>query len=69
MSGSLKSPKYYGVAAPKEVDGKTHWVQLGKAFPQKDGKIKIKIDALPLNFDGELLLFPHYDNKKWGKKD
>lgn len=40
-------------------EGKTHFVKLGVAFPDEQGRIKIKLDALPLNtWDGELWLFP-----------
>lgn len=40
-------------------EGKTHFVKLGVAFPQDNGRIKIHLDALPLNtWDGELWLFP-----------
>ncbi len=40
---------------------KTWWINVGVAWPQEGGKIKIRLDALPINFSGELVLFPKTD--------
>jgi hypothetical protein len=60
-------PVVWRVTWPKQVvkaDGttETYWVQLGTAFRyvpalnQKD-KIEVRIDSIPLNWDGKLVLF------------
>jgi hypothetical protein len=39
---------------------KYHYIQIGKAFSfdlQRFAKIDIRIDAVPINFDGKLVLF------------
>lgn len=39
----------------KANDGRSIWVRIGAAFPNKDGKgFSVKLDALPL--DGELVI-------------
>lgn len=51
---------YYDVTYKKGVESKNYFVKLGVAFPDAEtGRIKLKLDALPLNtWDGELWLFP-----------
>ena len=35
--------------------GKNRWIKVGAAFPNQDSKgFNIVLDALPINFDGEL---------------
>ena len=44
---------------PDEKDPKkTWWINVGVAWPQPNGNIKIRLDAVPINFTGELVLFP-----------
>ena len=38
-------------------EGKTRWVRVGTGFPNKIG-IGLVLDAIPVNFDGKLLLVP-----------
>lgn len=51
----------FAICAPKlftsRGETKTKWVELGVAFETAKG-IKLHFDALPLNFAGELMLFP-----------
>jgi hypothetical protein len=52
--------KRYNVCAVKQYESRgeqrSKWFQVGKAFDTRKG-IKVRLDALPLNFDGELMLF------------
>jgi hypothetical protein len=55
-------PDYYDVSWCKPgEDGKTHFVKIGRGFPNDNGRIDIVFDALPLMglWDGRLCLFPH----------
>lgn len=60
----MSDPAYYDVSYEKRVpeqDGVTrlYWIKIGRAFPGKDGKISIRLDAMPLpGWDGSLVLFP-----------
>lgn len=46
-----------------EPETPRHWMDVGVATEQEDGNILVRINGLPLNFDGELTL------KVWeGKK-
>lgn len=63
---TLKSPRpkraeMMSVCYPKpdaSDPGKTRWITVGVAWPQPGGKIKVRLDAIPINFSGELVLFP-----------
>jgi hypothetical protein len=48
----------YRVVAPRkdERSGKTHWTNIGAAFPRDGGGFSIVLDALPLG--RELMIFP-----------
>jgi hypothetical protein len=39
-----------------EPETPRRWIQIGVATEQEDGNVLIRINALPLNFDGELKL-------------
>ena len=50
---------------PDETDPKkTWWIMVGVAWPQASGKIKIRLDAIPVNFTGELVLFPKTEKQE-----
>ena len=49
---NICAARTYGPAG----DSCTKWVTVGRAFQTARG-IKVKLDALPLNFDGDLMLF------------
>lgn len=54
------------VCYPKKDENdakKTWWVNVGVAWPQADGKIKIRLDSIPIAFNGELVLFPKRDKE------
>lgn len=70
MSNKPKPPTTtnirYDVTFPKELpppsyesEAKTVWIKIGAAFPRESGAISLNIDAMPLRFDGRLMLFPH----------
>jgi hypothetical protein len=56
---TIKMSNYLNVTTPVDgTDGKTRFLRVGVAFPQRDGAksvMKIQLDALPVN--GELVLF------------
>jgi len=46
---SLPARKIYKVLIPIErKDGKTHWLRVGTAFPNRDESINLYLDAMPL---------------------
>lgn len=50
MSTSQSSaPAWKLVYTPVERGGRTNWVRVGTAFPNRDGSWNIKLDALPVN--------------------
>jgi hypothetical protein len=47
----------------RERGQKSIWTRLGVAFKHKDGEgLSVTVQALPLNFDGRLVLMPPKDN-------
>jgi hypothetical protein len=47
---SLPSRKIFKVLCPIErKDGKTHWLRVGSAFPNRDDSINLYLDVLPSN--------------------
>lgn len=53
-------PKYYAFAVKERGNGKKAvWTRLGAAWEQqKGGGLNVELDALPVNFDGKLVLMP-----------
>lgn len=53
-------PKFYAFAVKERGNGKKAvWTRLGAAWEQqKGGGLNIELDALPLNFDGKIVLMP-----------
>lgn len=54
------SVKTYNVVLAKpdpKREGKRFFVQLGVAFLNENGSINLALDAIPLNWDGKLVLF------------
>lgn len=50
---------HYDVTYLKRGD-KNHFILLGRAFPEDNGRITVKLDAYPLHdWDGKLYMFPH----------
>ena len=48
----------------KEVEEKTHWPTIGRAFEDKK-RITVKLDSLPLGeWDGRLFLYPIDEERK-----
>jgi len=47
----------YPVKWTKDGRDGTRWPIIGRAFEGKKGNITLQIDAIPLNFDGKLVLF------------
>lgn len=39
-------------------DERTDFLKVGVAFPSKTGNIHLNLDAIPINWDGKLVLFP-----------
>jgi len=46
---SMTARKIFKVLCPVERNGKTHWLRVGSAFPNKDDSINLYLDALPVN--------------------
>lgn len=43
------SPAWKVVYTPVERGGRTIWIRVGTAFPNRDGSWNVKLDALPVN--------------------
>lgn len=56
-------PHYRVIAKRGERDGKALWLDCGVAWTKVD-KCSVKIDALPVGFDGWLQLVPYNDSRK-----
>lgn len=60
----MTTRRRYNVCAAKQYESaggtKTKWIAVGVAFETAKG-IKLRLDAMPLQFDGELMLFPAED--------
>jgi hypothetical protein len=54
----------YTVQFPKEEintdtgEVKTFWPRIGMAFEEPSGRISVKLDSLPLNWNGRMVLYP-----------
>lgn len=48
----------------KDANGETkaRWLTCGAVFEKDNGKLSLKIDCIPVNFDGWLNLFVPYEN-------
>jgi hypothetical protein len=46
-----RRPRY-----PHEPEAPRRWLNIGVATEQEDGNVLVRINAFPLNFDGELKL-------------
>jgi hypothetical protein len=57
-------PKYIAFAVKNRGDNKKGiWTRLGAVWPTKDGEgLNIRLEALPIDFDGQLTLLPPRDN-------
>lgn len=47
----------FGKPDPKDPKRRV-WIPVGKGFENPDGSIRVLMDAIPINFTGELHLFP-----------
>jgi hypothetical protein len=55
--------KSFDVSFRKGTPPDTHFVKLGVAFLMDNGRIDVKLDALPIGeWDGRLTLFPHKES-------
>jgi len=62
--------KMYNIMQAKEIPNreKPVWLRIGKAFEKEDGKLRMKLDVLPLpNNDGDVWLNLFEDDG--GRKD
>ena len=54
-----------GTYTDKSGQEKTSWLKIGKVIEKKNGKIAIKMDCTPINWDGWAELFePKTDGEK-----
>lgn len=60
MGRAMPEPQRYDVSFQKEGElGKRFFVKIGVAFSDpKTGRIAVKLDTLPINWNGKLTLFP-----------
>ena len=57
-------PNYYAFTVKERDRGRPSvWTRIGAAWLQKKGQgLNIELEALPLNFDGKIILMPPKDD-------
>lgn len=50
----------------KDGEEKTRWHTLGNCFENDKGQLSIKVDSIPVNFDGWISLFTPKDKAQGG---
>jgi hypothetical protein len=53
------TPQYYAFSVRNRGDKKAIWTRIGVVWTQNKGQgLNLEIEALPLNFDGKIVLMP-----------
>ena len=47
----------YGKEYEKDGEIKKHWLEVGKLFVYEDGGMQIKLESIPVDFNGKLSVF------------
>lgn len=69
MSNATSNKPDYVIFSVQERDRgqKAIWTRLGVAFKHREGEgLNITLQAMPINFDGRLVLMPPKDNDSSG---